>query len=192
MSVVFRLNERPINANKENTKTKKTSNDAKSRFICRKRGAGMFLKSAESGNPSRLKSNFKSNWVRGSPLGVWRPPDEAARDLRLHGDLRRRLSPVRSAALQAVSQSHDRLLTPQPSPSVLHSFLRRRLVGRLESQHAVLALPVPRRLDGSFDIVRNRSQSCCSRVSWLRKGSLRVPTSKRVLMVGFTFASRSY
>ena len=93
----------------------------------------MFLKSAESGNPSRLKSNFKSNWVRGSPLGVWRPPDEAARDLRLHGDLRRRLSPVRSAALQAVSQSHDRLLTPQPSPSVLHSFLRRRLVGRLES-----------------------------------------------------------
>ena len=113
-------------------KTKKTSNDAKSRFICRKRGAGMFLKSAESGNPSRLKSN----WVRGSPLGVWRPPDEAARDLRLHGDLRRRLSPVRSAALQAVSQSHDRLLTPQPSPSVLHSFLRRRLVGRLESQHA--------------------------------------------------------
>ena len=148
----------------------------------------MFLKSAESGNPSRLKSN----WVRGSALGVWRPPDEAARDLRLHGDLRRRLSPVRSAALQAVSHSLTTASSPltQPSPSVLHSFLRRRLVGRLESQHAVLALPGPRRLDGSFEIVRSRSQSCCSRVSWLHgKGSLRVPTSKRVLMVGFTFAS---
>ena len=74
----------------------------------------------------------------GSGRPRWRPP-EAARDLRPHGVLRRRLVAAEVCRLQALPRVTALLTAPLLAPQA-----------GWPCQHAVLALPGPRRLDGSF------------------------------------------
>ena len=75
---------------------------------------------------------------RGARRPRWRPP-EAARDLRPHGVLRRRLVAGEFPRLQAL-----------PRVTALLAALLLAPQAGWPCQHAVLALPRPRRLDGSF------------------------------------------
>ena len=88
----------------------------------------------------------------GSGRPRWRPP-EAARDLRPHGVLRRRLVAAEVCRLQALQRVTALLtallLAPQAGWPCQH-------------KHAVLALPGPRRLDGSFAGRQESGQSAAS------------------------------
>ena len=88
----------------------------------------------------------------GSGRPRWRPP-EAARDLRPHGVLRRRLVAGEVCRLQALQRVTALLtallLAPQAGWPCQH-------------KHAVLALPGPRRLDGSFAGRQESGQSAAS------------------------------
>ena len=86
----------------------------------------------------------------GSGRPRWRPP-EAARDLRPHGVLRRRLVAGEVCRLQAL-----------PRVTALLTALLLAPQAGWPCQHAVLALPGPRRLDGSFAGRQESGQSAAS------------------------------
>ena len=86
----------------------------------------------------------------GSGRPRWRPP-EAARDLRPHGVLRRRLVAAEVCRLQALPRVTALLTAPLLAPQA-----------GWPCQHAVLALPGPRRLDGSFAGRQESGQSAAS------------------------------
>ena len=87
---------------------------------------------------------------RGARRPRWRPP-EAARDLRPHGVLRRRLVASEVCRLQAL-----------PRVTALLTALLLAPQAGWPCQHAVLALPRPRRLDGSFAGRQESGQSAAS------------------------------
>ncbi len=87
---------------------------------------------------------------RGARRPRWRPP-EAARDLRPHGVLRRRLVAGEVCRLQAL-----------PRVTALLTALLLAPQAGWPCQHAVLALPRPRRLDGSFAGRQESGQSAAS------------------------------
>ena len=87
---------------------------------------------------------------RGARRPRWRPP-EAARDLRPHGVLRRRLVTGEVCRLQAL-----------PRVTALLTALLLAPQAGWPCQHAVLALPGPRRLDGSFAGRQESGQSAAS------------------------------
>ena len=87
---------------------------------------------------------------RGARRPRWRPP-EAARDLRPQGVLRRRLVAGEVCRLQAL-----------PRVTALLTALLLAPQAGWPCQHAVLALPRPRRLDGSFAGRQESGQSAAS------------------------------
>ena len=87
---------------------------------------------------------------RGARRPRWRPP-EAARDLRPHGVLRRRLVAGEVCRLQAL-----------PRVTALLTALLLAPQAGWPCQHAVLALPRSRRLDGSFAGRQESGQSAAS------------------------------
>ena len=98
----------------------------------------------------RARSPHAIEAERGARRPRWRPP-EAARDLRPHGVLRRRLVAGEVCRLQAL-----------PRVTALLTALLLAPQAGWPCQHAVLALPGPRRLDGSFAGRQESGQSAAS------------------------------